>query len=138
MKGGIGQREVFRVPDDKYAPLPPVNLGIQAGRHIHPPEGLFGGKPGAKAQFLVNGVSGNPFGLTQLKPGDVVTIDAAGGGGCGNPLEREPEMVESDVMEGYVSLEKAREDYGVIINPKTMKVDEEATRKVRNTQRKAI
>ena len=138
MKGGIGQREVFRVPDDKYAPIPPVNLGIQAGRHIHPPEGLFGGKPGAKAQFLVNGVSGNPFGLTQLKPGDVVTIDAAGGGGCGNPLEREPERVESDVMEGYVSLEKAREDYGVIINPKTMKVDEEATRKVRNTLRKAI
>lgn len=138
MKGGIGQREVFRVPDDKYAPIPPVNLGIQAGRHIHPPEGLFGGKPGSKAQFLVNGVSGNPFGLTQLKPGDVVTIDAAGGGGCGNPLEREPERVESDVMEGYVSLEKAREDYGVIINPETMKVDEEATRKVRNTLRKAI
>ena len=138
MKGGIGQREVFRVPDDQYAPLPPVNLGIQAGRHIHPPEGLFGGKPGAKAQFLVNGVSGNPFGLTQLKPGDVVTIDAAGGGGCGDPLEREPERVESDVMEGYVSLEKAREDYGVIIIPKTMKVDEEATREVRNTLRKAI
>jgi N-methylhydantoinase B len=138
MKGGIGQREVFRVPDDKYAPLPPVNLGIQAGRHIHPPEGLFDGKPGAKAQFLVNGVSGNPFGLTQLKPGDVLTIDAAGGGGCGNPLEREPERVESDVMEGYVSLEKAREDYGVIIDPKTMKVDEEATRKARNTPRKAI
>jgi len=137
MKGGLGQREVFKVPDDKYAPVPPVNLGIQAGRHIHPPEGLFGGKPGTKAQFLVNGVSGNPFGLTQLKPGDVVTIDAAGGGGYGNPLEREPEMVESDVMEGYVSVEKAREDYGVVIDPKTMKVDEETTRKLRDTLRKA-
>ena len=53
MKGGIGQREVFRVPSDQYAPIPPVNLGIQAGRHIHPPEGLFDGKQGAKAQFLV-------------------------------------------------------------------------------------
>jgi N-methylhydantoinase B len=137
MKGGLGQREVFRVPDDKYAPIPPVNLGIQAGRHIHPPEGLFGGKPGTKAQFLVNGVSGNPFGLTQLKPGDVVIIDAAGGGGYGNPLEREPEMVESDVIEGYVSLEKAKEDYGVVIDPKTMKVDEETTRKLRDTLRKA-
>ena len=114
----MGKGNVFRVPDDKYAPIPPVNLGIQAGRYIHPPEGLFGGKPGAKAQFLVNGVPGNPFGLTQLKPGDVVTIDAAGGGGYGNPLERDPEMVESDVMEGYVSLEKAREDYGVVIDPK--------------------
>lgn len=131
MKGGLGQREVFRVPDDKYAPIPPVNLGIQAGRHIHPPEGLFGGKPGAKAQFLVNGVSGNPFGLTQLKLGDVVTIDAAGGGGYGNPLEREPEMVVSDVMEGYVSLERAREDYGVAIDPKTFKLDMEETKKLR-------
>ena len=137
MKGGLGQREVFRVPDDKYAPIPPVNLGIQAGRHIHPPEGLFGGKPGAKAQFLVNGSSGNPFGLTQLKPGDVVIIDAAGGGGYGNPLERDPEMVESDVIEEYVSLEKAEEDYGVVIVPETMKVDEEATRKLRESLRKA-
>lgn len=133
MKGGIGQREVFRVPDDQYAPLPPVNLGIQAGRHIHPPEGLFGGKPGAKAQFLVNGISGNPFGLTQLKPGDVVTIDAAGGGGYGNPLDREPERVEQDVVEGYVSLEKAREDYGVIIDPKTLTFDEEGTSKLRES-----
>jgi N-methylhydantoinase B len=131
MKGGLGQREIFRVSDDKYAPIPPVNLGIQAGRHIHPPEGLFGGRPGAKAQFLVNKVPGNPYGLTQLKPGDVVIIDAAGGGGHGNPLERDPEMVERDVMEGYVSLERAKEDYGVVIDPKTLKVDMEATRRLR-------
>jgi N-methylhydantoinase B len=131
MKGGLGQREVFRIPDDQYAPIPPVNLGIQAGRHIHAPEGLFDGKPGAKAQFLVNGVPGNSFGLTQLKPGDAVTIDAAGGGGCGNPLERDPEMVERDVLDGYVSLEKAKKDYGVIINPKTLKADMEATKKLR-------
>ena len=132
MKGGLGQREVFRVPDDKYAPIPPVNLGIQAGRHIHPPEGLFGGKPGAKAQFLVNGMVGNHFGLTQLKPGDTVMIDAAGGGGHGNPLEREPEAVESDVMEGYVSIQQAREDYGVVIDPKTFTINMEATRKLRS------
>lgn len=138
MKGGIGQREVFRVPDDQYAPLPPVNLGIQAGRHIHPPEGLFGGKPGAKAQFLVNGVPGNPFGLTQLKPGDVVTIDAAGGGGCGNPLDRDPDTIARDVIEGYVSLEKAREDYGVVINPQTLKVDEEVTGRLRDSLKKPL
>jgi len=133
MKGGIAKRVVFKVPDDKYAPIPPVNLGIQAGRFVLPPEGLFGGKPGAKAQFLVNGVPGNPYGLTQLKPGDVVTIATAGGGGYGNPLERDPEMVEADVMEGYVSLEKANEDYRVIIDSKTLKVDKEATQKFRNS-----
>jgi N-methylhydantoinase B len=137
MKGGLGQREVFKVPDDKYAPIPPVNLGIQAGRHVHPPEGLAGGKVGARAQFLVNEEPGNPYGLTQLKPGDAVTIDAGGGGGHGNPLEREPEMVERDVMEGYVSLESAKEDYGVVIHSRTMKVDEEATRKLRASLSKA-
>ncbi len=134
MKGGIGQREVFRVPSDQYAPIPPVNLGIQAGRHIHPPEGLFDGKQGGKAQFLVNGVPGNPYGLTQLNPGDVVTIDAAGGGGCGNPLSREPEMVERDVLEGYVSFEKAKEEYRMVIDPNTLKVDREATKKLRDEQ----
>jgi len=131
MKGGLGQREIFRVPDDQYAPMSPVNLGIQAGRHIHAPQGLFGGKPGAKAQFLIHGVPGNPYGLTQLNLGDVVTIDAAGGGGCGNPLEREPERVERDVLEGYVSLEKAREEYGVVIDSKTLKIDTEATKRLR-------
>jgi N-methylhydantoinase B len=76
-------------------------------------------------------VSGNPYGLTQLKPGDSVTIDAAGGGGHGNPLDRDPELVENDVLEGYVSLEKAKEDYGVVIDPETMKVDREATKRLR-------
>ncbi len=137
MKGGLGQREVFRVPNDQYAPLPPVHLGIQAGRFIHPPEGLFGAKPGGRAQFLVNGVPGNPYGLTQLKPGDVVTIDAAGGGGFGNPFERDPEMVAADVIEGYVTLQRAQEDYGVAIDPRTMKVDQEATRELRESSRKA-
>jgi len=137
MKGGLGQREVFRVPEDRYAPIPPVNLGVQAGRHIHPPEGLFGGKPGSRARFLVNGAHGNPFGLTQLKPGDVVTIDAAGGGGHGDPLERDPEMVERDGAEGYISLERAKEDYGVLLNPGTLKVDDEATRQLRDSLKKA-
>ena len=47
MKGGLGKRELFRIPDDHYAPIPPVNLGIQAGRYVYPAEGLFGGKTGA-------------------------------------------------------------------------------------------
>ena len=131
MKGGLGKREIFRIPDDEYAPIPPVNLGIQAGRYVYPAEGLFGGKPGSRAQFLVNGAPGNSYGLTQLKPGDVVTIDAPGGGGYGDPFERDPEMVLGDVLEGYVSLERAREDYGVVIDQKTMKIDEEGTNKLR-------
>jgi len=135
MKGGLGRRMVLRIPDDAYAPLPPVNLGIQSGRHQYAPEGLFGGGEGAKAAFLVNGVPGNPYGLSQLKPGDLVTIDAAGGGGYGDPLERDVERVEADVREGYVSLEAAEKDYGVIIDPSTGFADVSATRKKRDTLR---
>jgi N-methylhydantoinase B len=137
MKGGLGRSVVIRIPDDEYAPTPPVNLGIQSGRYRYPPEGLFGGKDGAKAQFLVNGKSGNPYGLTQLKPGDVVIMDAAGGGGYGDPLERDPELIENDVTDGYVSMESARNDYGVVINPETMKVDVDASEELRASLKKA-
>ena len=135
MKGGLGRRVVFRIPDDEYAPMPPVNLGIQSGRYRYPPEGLFGGKHGAKAQFLVSGQPGNPFGLTRMKPGDVIIMDAAGGGGYGDPLERDPEMVQDDVIQGYVSLEKAKEDYGVVIDVGTMKADLAATEELRRSLR---
>jgi len=135
MKGGLGKREVFRIPDDDYAPIPPVNLGIQAGRYIHPAEGLFDGKAGAKAQFLVNEMPGNSYGLTQMMPGDVITIDAPGGGGYGNPFERDPEMVASDVIEGYVSIAGARDDYGVIIKAGTFEVDIGETEKTRKRNR---
>ena len=131
MKGGLGKREVFRIPDDEYAPIPPVNLGIQAGRYTYPAEGLFDGKPGTKAQFLINDTPGNSYGLTQMKPGDTITIDAPGGGGYGSPFERDPEMVALDVMEGYVSIESARNDYGVVISEETLEVDVEETKKRR-------
>jgi len=134
MKGGLGKREVFKVPDDSYAPIPPINLGIQSGRYIYPAEGLFGGKSGAKAQFLVNGVQGNSYGLTQMKPGDVVTIDAPGGGGYGNPSEREPQMVLHDVIEGYVSIEEAKSEYGVVIDPTTFEIDTEKTDRLRKSK----
>jgi N-methylhydantoinase B len=114
-RGALGRREVFRVPDDEYAPQPPVNLGIQSGRFRLPPDGLFGGQPGARAQFTVNGQPGDPYGLTRLKSGDVVIMDAAGGGGYGDPKERDRNLLIRDVRDGKVSPESALRDYGVVI-----------------------
>ena len=136
MKGGLGRRITLKIPDGDDAPLFPVNLGIQAGRYRYPPEGLFKGKPGSQASFLLNGQKGNPYGLTQLKPGDVVTMDAAGGGGYGDPYDRDPVMVRKDVIEAYVSIEGAREDYGVVIDPRTMEIDRDSTLTLRKALRK--
>jgi len=132
MRGGLGRTMVIKVPDDEYAPQPPVTVAIQAGRYKYPPEGLFGGKPGARAQFLVNGEPGDPSGLTFCKPGDVIAFHSAGGGGYGNPFERDPEMVRRDVIYGYVSVERAREDYGVVIDPETYEIDYQATERLRH------
>ena len=130
-RGGLGRRMVLRVPDDELGPQPPVHLGIQSGRFRHPPEGLAGGGPGARAQFLVNGEPGNPYGLSRLERGDVVTMDAAGGGGYGEPFEREPERVAADVAQGAVSAQRARADYGVVLDPATGGVDEAGTERLR-------
>jgi N-methylhydantoinase B len=130
-RGGPGRRVVFRVPRDEYAPQPPVKLGIQSGRFRYPPDGLYGGRSGARARFLVNGKPGNPYGLTQLQPGDVVTMDSAGGGGFGDPRERDPELVRQDVAQGYVTVGAARRDYGVVLDPDTLGVDEAATTDLR-------
>jgi N-methylhydantoinase B len=136
-KGGLGRRVILRVPDDDYAPSGPVNLGIQSGRFRYPAKGLFGGDDGSRAQFLVNDVAGDPYGLTQLKSGDIITMDAAGGGGYGDPVGRDAEMVMKDVLNGYVSLKGARENYGVAIDPKTMKVDIDETERLRGSLKKA-
>lgn len=133
-RGGLGKMETFRIPDDRFAPSGPVNLGIQAGRFRYPADGLSDGKQGMKAEFSVNGKSGNPYGLTRLNPGDVLTMGAAGGGGFGDPFTREPEAVLADVMDGYVSVDSARRHYGVAINADTWQIDLSATQALRDNR----
>ena len=65
----------------------------------------------------------------------VITLELPGGGGHGSPLTRDPVRVAADVREGYVSPERAREDYGVVLDPITLAVDEAQTRALRDTAR---
>jgi len=124
---------VFRVPDDEYAPGGPTAIGIQGGRSKYPAQGVFGGGPGSRSKFLINGISQDPAALNFANPGDVITFCNPRGGGYGDPLDRDPKLVEQDVINEYVSLEKAREDYGVVINPGILRLDPEATRELRDS-----
>ncbi len=136
-RGGLGREVVFRVPDDEYAPSSPTAIGIQGGRFKYAAQGLFGGKAGSKSKFLINEIPQDPAALNFANPGDVITFHNPGGGGYGDPLERDPELVESDVINGYVSLKKAQEDYGVIIDPVSLRLDLEATNKLRESLKRA-
>ena len=131
MRGGLGRKMTIRVPDDDYAPQGPTSIAIQAGRYKYPPRGLFGAGPGSGARFLVDEQPGDPSGLTLCQPGNVIQFESAGGGGYGDPLQRDPQAVAADVVNGYVSIEKAREDYGIVIDPVTLRVDAAETDKVR-------
>ncbi len=134
LRGGIGRKMAIRVPDGDLAPLFPTSIAVQAGRYRYPPEGIFGGCPSQKARFMKNGKPADPSGLTFCEPGDVIEFYSAGGGGYGNPLEREPDAVAEDVKKGYVSIDAAQKEYGTVIDPASLKPDLTATTRLRAAQ----
>jgi N-methylhydantoinase B len=69
--------------------------------------------------------------VAALKAGDAFRIRSGGGGGYGSPLEREAELVQEDVRQGYVSLQAAADLYGVVIDPATLAIDRAATERLR-------
>ena len=71
---------------------------------------------------------------TLLRPlaGDVLDVYSTGGGGYGDPRERPVEAVMADVRARLLSVEKAREAYGVVVDPQSLQVDVEATRVLRD------
>jgi len=135
-RGGIGRRMIIRSPDDGENSPKRTTIAVQAGRFIYPPKGIFDGKDGSKAKFLKNSENADPSGLTFCDPGDRISFISAGGGGYGNPFERDPKAVERDVQYGYVSIEKAKQDYGVIVEPASLTLDLDATRRLRGMSSK--
>ena len=71
----------------------------------------------------------------EMQEGDVLTIETGGGGGYGDPLERDPEAVLRDWSEGKVTLAQAQAAYGVVIDEKTRSLDHEATTALRAQRR---
>ncbi len=101
-----------------------------------PPWGVFGGEPARVGGIYVNGAEVSEKAReAPVEPGDIVRVEMNAGGGYGNPLERDPELVLGDVMDGYATLQGAREDYGVVIDAKSLTVDSRATRELRSQRR---
>jgi N-methylhydantoinase B len=79
-------------------------------------QGICGGSPGATGTVrAADGGELHPKRQQRLAAGERVTLSLPGGGGYGDPLEREPRMVARDVEDGLVSVERAREVYGVVL-----------------------
>lgn len=113
-RGGTGV--IFSV---KIARFGSAVLGRGMERFVFRPWGMAGGKPGEKARVVVNAGTPQERELGKLdifypEPGDVVTIMTPGGGGYGDPLDRPAAEVVRDVEVGYICLEAAQRDYGVV------------------------
>jgi N-methylhydantoinase B len=110
-------------------------------------EGLFGGLIGATGELtLLPEGPVRPKTIMDLDPGARVTLRLPGGGGYGDPLERETDRVLADVVDGYVSIDAARDAYGVVISydgspsrrvrpPELYRIDEHATASLRQRLR---
>jgi N-methylhydantoinase B len=112
----------------------------RAGGIDFPPWGIRGGMGGGVSRFIVNPGTPDERVLpsmsdgTMLKAGDILRIETGGGGGWGDPFEREPERVREDVRGGIVSRHSAERDYGVILHGPDLEVDEAATARLRRSR----
>jgi N-methylhydantoinase B len=86
-----------------------ITWGIEGGLPSIP-HGVWLNKGTERERFL-----GAVFSGVTVGPGDVFTRPSAGGGGFGDPLARDPAAVCEDVADGYVTVERARKDYGVVV-----------------------
>lgn len=99
------------------------------GRHKFLPWGFNGGLDGSRNEFEIvksNGEVVGPFGKYArfpLQKGDLVRLKTATGGGYGNPMDRHAEKVKLDAKNGYITIEQAKEIYGVLLNPETFEVE---------------
>jgi N-methylhydantoinase B len=120
-RGGLGVTRQLEL-------LLPTVLTANADRHVIPPPGFFGGVEGMVNRFSIlrdgqdrtfhewfGTPSRSKFSNVQTQVGDVLAVTQGGGGGYGDPLERDPARIGWDVKNEYVSSERAWREYGVVV-----------------------
>jgi len=132
-RGGCGIERSWTLTGSKAI------LSILAERVKFSPWGLRGGGPGARGEYILTHINGELLGLPSkctvpLERGDTLIIRTPGGGGYGDPLKRNPELVLKDVLNGLISPSVAEEIYGVIIDLDKGEELKEKTRRLRKVR----
>lgn len=135
-RGGNGVHKQYRFEADG-------EIAIHDDRERSQPWGILGGLPGSvstKRLLRANGETVNlpsKISCVQVSKGDVLVYETAGGGGWKDPLDRPIEKVQKDVVRKLVSVQKAKSDYGVELDPATLAPDIRATEHLRADMRTA-
>jgi N-methylhydantoinase B len=155
-RGGVGAETAFVINDAPERKIKGVAYGVVGFKNSG--QGVFGGYPGApsvvelskgtklrdrmaqgaaldKIENLGGQMNSLPYCNFEITEDDVLYTRQSSGGGYGDPLERDVEMVLKDVVLGLVSPEAAREVYGVAIDKE--KIDVDATGRLRSSMRAA-
>jgi N-methylhydantoinase B len=133
-RGGLGFVREYELLDHD------ARFSLRSTKHTVAPKGIDGGWDGKTGHCTLNPgtaqaqVIPSRYSDHTLHPGDIVSLETPGGGGLGNPLERDPAMVLNDVRNGYVTLQRAREVYRVAIDSADGEyaVNESETRELRS------
>lgn len=121
-RGGFGVIREYRILNSQAL------VTIQVGRHDYPPWGLKGGLPGPGNKVFIYKDGKNKGEIRRIsadvfRKGDLISILTSGGGGYGNPLERDPKLVLEDYMNGLISVSDALNIYGVVIEDKNVNIE---------------
>jgi N-methylhydantoinase B len=108
-RGGLGQEVEIELRTEA-----PSRLSLLSDRHQHPASGVLGGLHGAPSVItLDDGTKPHPKSRSSVNPGQRLTLLYAGGGGYGDPKQRDRDAVRADLRDGYISAEAAKRDYGL-------------------------
>jgi len=133
-RGGLGCKVVFGPKDE------PMTVAYSLEGCDNPPRGVRGGRAGAPTAVWKHDADGSEaevprVAAVELAPWERIVSVTNGGGGYGHPAERDPALVLDDVLEGWVTRERAESEYGVVLRTAgedgKLEVDEEATRALR-------
>jgi N-methylhydantoinase B len=129
-RGGLGIEREWRLLEGE------AHLAIRSDRRDHLPYGLYGGNSGTGSINILHHPGEDEVLMTMIstsmQANERIYHRQAGGGGWGLALERDPQAVAQDVKNDKVSLEAAHQDYGVVLDKRTLAVDEDATAALRH------